>query len=610
MNTFDYSDFSRGPAARQWAALGARRRAGVCAPLFSLHSSRSVGIGEIPDLGLLIDWCVLTGQSLLQLLPLNDVGYDFAPYSAKSSFALDPMYLSLRDLIGVDTRAFAGAIDGLARLFPRGKRVNYGVKGAKVSLLWDLFRRADKSLPAFERFRAAQRYWLRDDALYKVLKGRFQGRGWEEWDEPFRWRHPAALEQLAKDEADALLFQEWLQWQLFEQFRAVKRHAGARGVFIMGDLPFLVARDSADVWAHPDYFKLDLSSGAPPDLYFAGGQRWGMPPYRWDAMAARDHDYLVEKLRYAENFYHLYRIDHVIGVFRLYTIPLSAPAERGGLDGTFDPPDERQWEDHGTRLLRVMLNATSMLPCGEDLGVVPACSNPTLARLGIPGLDVQRWARDWGTTYDFRDPAQNRKNACAVVSTHDMSNVSAWWEEEAGTVDDYFFRLKCAERRMDADGLRRRLFDAEPAAPGRLRWNPHLRDVPALVRKLERREEDVRDFIDLFLGSHDEKERFWRRLGGAGPAPQKATPAFVRNALESAGRSAAVFSVQLIFDWLSVDRPLPGRPGDYRVNYPGSVGPHNWSVLCPLSLDDHRRWPGNSIIADINRSTDRWPAAR
>ncbi|HNI56604.1 MAG TPA: hypothetical protein PKZ00_03390, partial [Elusimicrobiota bacterium] len=92
--------------------------------------------------------------------------------------------------------------------------------------------------------------------------------------------------------------------------------------------------------------------------------------------------------------------------------------------------------------------------------------------------------------------------------------------------------------------------------------------------------------------------------------PQKATPAFVRNALESAGRSAAVFSVQLIFDWLSVDRPLPGRPGDYRVNYPGSVGPHNWSVLCPLSLDDHRRWPGNSIIADINRSTDRWPAAR
>jgi len=605
VNTVDYSGFRKTPTARAWKKIGLRRRAGVCAPLFSLYSSRSVGIGELPDLKLLVDWCADTGQSVIQLLPLNDVGYDFAPYSAKSSFALDPMYLSLRDLVGVAPNRFEDDVLGLARNFPRGKRVNYGVKGAKAALLWEIFQESGGRHPRFRAFQKKAAYWLKDDALYKVLKGRFQGKNWEEWDDPFRRRDPGALHELAEQEREPLRFQEWLQWQLFEQFRDVKRHARDRDVLLMGDMPFLVARDSADVWAHRDYFNMGLSAGAPPDFYFAGGQRWGMPPYDWPALSARGYDYLIQKLRYAENFYDLFRIDHVIGVFRVYTIPLDSPAERGGLDGVFDPADEKNWEDHGKRLLSVMAEATGMLPCGEDLGAVPTCSNPTLAEFGIPGLEVQRWSRDWGKTYDFTPPAASRKNACAVVSTHDMSVVSAWWNDEAGTVDDYFFRLKCEARGLPYEALKGRLFEPDCSAVGRLRWREEIADVAILLSVLGLKEADAKEFIDVFRGTRDERERFWRFAGGAGKPADKASTALVRRALETAGKSAAIFSVQLLFDWLAAGGGLTGSPRDYRINLPGSVGSHNWSALSPLSLEELQDWPGNRAVRDINRASSR-----
>lgn len=607
MDTFDYSSFLSAPTKTHWSRVGLRRRAGVCVPLFSIHSKNSVGIGEIPDLRPMIDWCAATGLSIIQLLPLNDMGYDFAPYSSKSSFALDPIYVSLRGLQGVDLGPFEEEIHKMGREFPVGKRVDYAVKGAKMALLWKIFEQRDRpENPRFHSFRRRTAFWLRDDALYKILKNRHQSQSWEQWPDPFRKRHARTLDQLAQEEKDTVRFHEWVQWQLFEQMCAVKTYAKSRGISLMGDMPFLVARDSVDVWAHPSYFKLDLSAGAPPDLYFAGGQRWGMPAYNWPALARNDYDYLDRKLRYAENFYDMYRIDHVIGVFRLYTIPVDSPADRGALDGLFDPKDERVWEKQGRRLLEVMLESSHMLPCGEDLGVVPECSYKVLKELAIPGLEVQRWCRDWGKTYGFLPTDRYRPNSVAVCSTHDMSIVAGWWKYEAASVDDYFFTLKCQSRKMDPEVLRDRLFDPAAQSHGRLHWRPEILSEDVLLARLGLSAEAAGDFLDLFRSTRWEKELFWKYLGLDGVPDPDPTPAFVQKVLEKAGETASVFSIQLLQDWLCAGGAMDiNTVWEARVNLPGSVGPHNWSYVTPMSVEEMQTWAGKATILEINKRSQR-----
>lgn len=444
METQDYSYLLNTPAAEQWQRIGARRRAGVIAPLFSIFSKKSAGIGEIPDLALLADWCVKTGQSLIELLPMQDVGFDFCPYDAVSSFALEPMHLRLDALKGVRPAAYRARIQALQEKFPTGgPRVNYEIKAAKLALLWDMFKENDPSESIrFKRFIKRESYWLTDYVLYKVIRTLHGQKVWSEWTPELRDRQPRALERILREHAEEILFHQWTQWQLFEQMRAARISAAAKGVLLMGDLPFLVSRQSADVWANPSFFKMDLSAGAPPDYFNQEGQRWGMPPYHWEAIAADGYRYLKEKLRYAQEFYDLYRIDHAIGMFRIWTIRTNEPAATGGKSGAFDPPNMSGWEEHGSRILAVILANTRMLPCAEDLGEVPKCSDPTLRRFGLPGMDIQRWRRDPKDERRILPPEEYRTNSIASLSTHDMMPVIRWWRDlsvqERGEFSTYF----------------------------------------------------------------------------------------------------------------------------------------------------------------------------
>jgi 4-alpha-glucanotransferase len=608
------------PTGRQWAALGARRRAGVATPLFSLYSSKSVGIGEIPDLDLLVDWCAGVGLSVVQLLPMNDVGFDFAPYSAQSSFALEPMYLRLDALRGVDAGAFRAEIETLRDGFPTGReRVNYGIKAAKLNLLWEMFRSAGGAAaargrpgssdgarsPEMRRFVEANRYWLEDYALFKALKEKFRERGWESWDEPFRRRDPAALERFAAEHRDRVEFYRWLQWQACEQFRAAAAYAASRGVGFMGDIPFLVSRDSVDVWAHQDCFKLHLSSGAPPDMFFAAGQRWGMPPYDWPRIAERGYDYVTEKMRFAQNFYRWFRIDHVVGVFRLWTIRVDEPPESAGLKGEFDPKDEALWEDHGRRLLKVMTAATDMVPCAEDLGVVPACSYKVLKELGIPGMEVQRWTRDFAKTLDFLPPGEFRAVALATAGTHDTTSLRGWWENEIGTIDEELFKRKMKERGISYDAVRDKLFDRETSRHGRLRWRADVKDAGVIAWHLQRPEKDLADITDMWRLAHDERERFWRYAGLDGPPEAAATPRLVKATLKKANETVSILAVHLLQDWLSLGNFWDKDPWTYRINFPGTSGDWNWSLVIPIPLEDLQALPINPIIRELNESTAR-----
>jgi 4-alpha-glucanotransferase len=602
---YDYSVFLTSASGRQWTRLGARRRAGVCAPLFSLRSRNSIGVGEYPDLPLLAAWCRATGQSIIQLLPLNDVGFDFTPYSSQSSFALEPLHLSLDHVRGVDLSAFSNDMAALRQRFPAGSRVDYGIKAAKLGVLWRMFESSRASDdPAFRAFRERNAAWLRDYALYKTMKERSGQSSWESWTPAWRDRDPAALAEVERENAATVLFHGWLQWQCAEQLGEAHRLCNEQGVYLMGDLPFLVARDSADVWTFQNCFKLKLSSGAPPDLYFAGGQRWGMPPYDWRRIEAEEWRYLIQKLACAEQFFDMFRVDHVIGVFRLYTIHVDDPVENQGLNGVYDPPDKTQWEVHGRKILQVMLSSTSMLPCGEDLGVVPLCSDKVLAEWAIPGLDVQRWRKDWDGDGAFKAPDVYRLNSVAVVSTHDMSLVASWWNDEAGTVDEALFRKKCAGHQLDAGALIPRLFDRDSSRRGRLRWRPDVTQDNFLWT-IGRPAEKVKDLLDDHRASFSERSQFWRFVGISGDPTAEATPGLILNALAKASESSAVFSIQLIHDYLSLGGHLPGDPVRWRVNMPGSISADNWSCVLPVMLEDMASLSVNGQLLDLHRRTGR-----
>jgi 4-alpha-glucanotransferase len=531
MSSISYDDFLAAPSARAWKTVGLRRRAGVAAPLFSLQSAHSAGIGEIPDLETLSLWCAAAGLSLIQLLPLNDTGFDFSPYSAQSAYALDPVYISLEKVRGTDPAPIRAALRDLRRRYSGLPRVDYGVKIEKLALLRKLFDSREHWPGEFRTYCAAQRSWLTDYALYKTLKTRLGQKSWENWPDPLKNRDPRALDQAARSAPREVRFHQWLQWQVYEQMKAAKETAAARGVLFMGDLPFLTSRDSADVWAHPGRFQLDLSSGAPPDLFFSRGQRWGMPPQRLE-----DPSPLTDKLSYARHFYDLYRIDHVIGLFRLYCIPTREPAESAGLNGSFDPADESRWESRGRQLLGALLEAAPLLPIGEDLGVVPPCATRVMGEMAIPGLEVVRWTRDWGHDGGFLPPERYRRNAVAVLSTHDMSVTAAWWSEEA--------------------------------------------------------QAEERDLYTRFLGMTPEE---------CAAAPTEV----IRRSLEKAHRSAAIFSIQLLPDYLAAaSSPSPDPRAD-RINTPGTVGPGNWSWRCPLRLENLLNWPGTDLLRRLTAEADR-----
>lgn len=382
---------------KRWEKIGIKRRAGIVVPLFSIFSRESVGMGDILDLKILIDWCAKTGNTILELLPLNDTGFDFCPYNADSSFAIDPIYLSFKKTAGGE---FRKEINDLRKKFRiNSKYADYRIKKEKIKLFKKIFFRQKSFDKGFEKFKKENKLWLDDYCLYRILKDKNRLKDWERWENVYSRR------ELKKDKD--FKFWQWIQWQLYKQLKEVKKYAESCGVYMKGDIPFLIARDSSDVWANKKYFDLNYASGAPPDDFSSTGQRWGMPPYKWSNILKDDFRYIKERFKYASNFYHMARIDHVPGIFRIFKIPTGEPIKNQGMKGEFDPREEKLWEKQGRRLLSKMIKSSNMLLCAEDLGTVPSCSHKVLEELGILRIHVKRWTKD----YSFF--------SVSTLSTHD-----------------------------------------------------------------------------------------------------------------------------------------------------------------------------------------------
>ncbi|MCX5704779.1 MAG: 4-alpha-glucanotransferase [Candidatus Omnitrophica bacterium] len=591
----------------KWNRIGRQKRSGVLVPLFCIYSKNSIGIGDFSDLKLLVDWAKETGNSIIQLLPMNEVGSVFCPYDALSAFALEPLYLSFSDIPAAQGAVFSTLIAQLKKKYPAGKpHINYAIKKEKIALLREIFSgEYGRESADFQCFMDSQGYWLDDFALFKALKNFHHDAAWFDWRDEYKYRDRQSIQRFRIEHDQEIAFQKWLQWQTYLQFRATKAYAAKKNILLKGDLPILVSRDSADVWQHAEFFRLEFAAGAPPDMYCAKGQRWGMPTNNWEQIRADGFRYICEKLKYAGNFYDILRIDHAVGLFRIWSIPYDDAPENHGLNGFFDPGDEGCWGAQGRGILETMLSNTGMLLCAEDLGIIPRVCIDTLRDLGIPGNDVQRWVKDWDNRHDFLEPKEYRELSVAMLSTHDTTNWPAWWENEAGTVDEALFMRKCKERSIDYEFVRRQLFDQKLSGHGRLRWKSNVDSVDKLCGVLGKRKEEVNDFVDLYLNTYQEKVKLWKHLGFSGAMREKWDSKITEAALTVSLQSKAIFCINTVFDWLYLTDCFSGDPYQYRINTPGTISKSNWSLTIPVPLERLIKDKVNKKILTLVQSSGR-----
>ena len=402
-----------------------RRVAGVLAPLFSLRSSRSWGVGELPDLGPFSIWMREAGLSLLQLLPINEMapGQD-SPYSAMASAAIDPGFISPdamaefeaaggREALPPEAREALAAAVASARVdFPAVRRA----KDAAFALAW----RAFKGSESFDAFRAREAYWLDDYALFRALAAESgSGPGWMSWPAPIRDRQPAALDDARVRLRERIDFYAWLQWHADAQWRAARADARENGVAVFGDLPFMVSAGSADVWARQHEFMLDASVGTPPDPFSATGQDWGLPVYRWPEIAEGGFEWLRQRGARAASLFDGFRVDHLVGFYRTFVRPHHG-------EPYFLPAEPHEQLAQGERLMRMFMESGAAVTA-EDLGTVPDYVRESLGRLGLPGYIIQRWHRRWNDEgQPFIPPSEWLPNAVATTGTHDTETLAEW----------------------------------------------------------------------------------------------------------------------------------------------------------------------------------------
>lgn len=473
-NVFDTKVFKillkdKNAASENW------KGAGVAVPVFSLNSKDNFGIGEFLDLKLLADWCNKIGLKMIQILPINDTRTDDSwdnsyPYKAISTKALHPIYLNLDNLGQLNDINDRTYFENQKTVLKNKDFVDY----PEVMKVKDAY---------FKKIFAQTWDEVKNQEDYKIF---FEEN--KEWLEPyasFCGQQPA--------------FHYFLQYHLDKQLKEAVDYLHQKGIALKGDIPIGIGRHSVEAWNNPELFNLDSSAGAPPDAFATEGQNWGFPTYNWEAMAKDDYKWWRERLTQMSRYFDAYRIDHILGFFRIWEIPVeysqgtmghfnpAIPLELGindinlsepQLDALFlkdknDPNkfhprinlhltqaynelddcqkdkinklyddffyhrNEELWKTEALKKLPKIIEASDMLVCGEDLGMVPACVKDVMQQLNILSLEVQRMPKQYGAT--FVNPKDNPYLSVDTTSTHDTSTIRGWWEEN-GELTNRFYR--------------------------------------------------------------------------------------------------------------------------------------------------------------------------
>ena len=559
-----------------------KRLLGVVVPVGALRTKNGIGVGEFCDLAEFALLCKKMKIGLIQILPVNDTGYESSPYASLTAFGLHPLYLSIEELVeyGSADKAVKDRLKTAKDKFESSKRFSpYLIMKEKKEICEEIFNANKTDIIKSAKNGALSEWigknpWVKEYAVFRRLKEINELKSWKEWKE-YREVSAQDIDKLWEDEKlkDEHIFWVWIQQALDAQFSKASKAVNDAGIILEGDLPILMNDDSCDVWANREIFHMELCAGAPPDMYSPGGQRWGFPIYNWEAQEKDNFSFWRQRQALAEKYYQAYRIDHVLGFFRIWagsqldnssalgrfvpytpitsgdlkklgfdknrirwvTLPhiptgeiwdalknnwggpyseneLKSAAERifskaltrvnneelwnfkkkirGEKDidalglhpairnylygkwkdrvfieyskskffpvwyyrnskayNTFSKEEkenleallekrrkrsEKIWEKQGMKLLSLLIESSSMLPCAEDLGAVPPCVPKVLTKLKILGLRVTRWFREWDRDGQPYIPfAEYPQLSVCTPAVHDSSTVRQWWEKEA-----------------------------------------------------------------------------------------------------------------------------------------------------------------------------------
>ena len=415
------------------------RGAGILMPITSLPSKYGIGCFSQSAYDF-IDWLKEGGQRYWQILPLVPTSFGDSPYQSFSTYAGNPYFISLEELIeeGVLTKKECEDAD----FGDDPKDIDYEkMYENRCSLLYKAYERSSISENQdYLRFMEENGWWLKDYALFMAVKERFDGKPWTEWAEDIRLRWANAMDYYRREMYFTIEFHQYLQFKFYQQWTKLKAYANARGIQIIGDIPIYVAMDSADAWAHPELFQLDENNvptavaGCPPDGFSATGQLWGNPLYRWDYHAQTGFSWWIERLRYCFKLYDILRIDHFRGFDEYYSIPYGAKTAANGT-----------WEKgpgiHLFHRMKEVLGERKVI--AEDLGYVTDSVKQLVADTGFPGMKVLEFAfdsRDTGCTNDYL-PHNYPENCAAYTGTHDNETLVGWFnsitKEEMENARDY-----------------------------------------------------------------------------------------------------------------------------------------------------------------------------
>lgn len=555
--------------------------AGTAIPVFSLRSNEDFGVGDFYDLFKMVDWAEITGQKFIQILPINDTTMthtwtDSYPYSSNSTFALHPMYVRLEAIGDLNDKERFKQYRAKAAELNKLTEVDYEqVNDWKLRYARDLYEQYGcETLQSedFKNFISANEYWLKSYAAFCVLRDIKGTADFSKWG-LYSSYEEKTINKFCNENKHEIYFFYFLQYHLDKQLREVRDYAHSKGVVLKGDIPIGISRESADAWVNPRLFNLDCQAGAPPDDFSVLGQNWGFPTYNWEEMNKDGFTWWKNRFRKMSEYFDSYRIDHILGFFRIWQIPMNAVH---GLLGTFYPAmpyteDEMRYlydfwldkdlqtnpyimdyflqdffgeytEEAKTRFLynrapgryglkedfdtqakvieyfkgleqtekneklkeallgliddvlfiedaeqkgkyhpRIsaqftyiyrslndyerwcfnrlyndffyhrhndfwygkamwklppLLNATDMLVCGEDLGMIPDCVPAVMNQLQILSLEIQRMPKD--PKMEFGDPMSYPYTAVCTTSTHDMPGIRAWWEENRKKTQCFF----------------------------------------------------------------------------------------------------------------------------------------------------------------------------
>jgi 4-alpha-glucanotransferase len=482
--------------------------AGTVIPIFSLRSEGSFGVGDFGDLKLMVDWCAKTKQRVLQVLPINDTNMTYTwqdsyPYNSISIYALHPQYTDFRQLPALKDEALKAKFEALRLELNALPQIDYErMNNAKLEYLRALYDQEGKTImksEAFKKFFDQNKAWLVPYAAFCHYRDLYGTATFQEWPDHHELpeKEREAMTKPATKIYKEVAFWYFVQFNLDQQMRAAHAHARKQRVILKGDIPIGISRDGVEAWVEPKYFNLNGQAGAPPDDFSADGQNWGFPTYNWDEMLADGCSWWVRRFRKMAEYFDAYRIDHVLGFFRIWEIPVP---EKSGLMGQFSPAlgmsreeiesygcpfneglflvdhkrndrwhpriavqfqeaynqlndgekycfnrlyndyfyrrNNQFWYQEAMKKLPKLTQATRMLVCAEDLGMVPECVPWVMNELRILSLEIQSMPKD--PTTRFGKLSHNPYRSVDTISTHDMATLRQWWDEDEERSQSYF----------------------------------------------------------------------------------------------------------------------------------------------------------------------------